>query len=115
MGLKRDLPGLFLALLVDDAKTPRDPSGRRRRRGDALALVPVAPAGLTIIAACLRRGGWSVWRAVRAAWITIGVLGRRPAAIKAAGPVWHSGRQLPPRVTTPAVCGYCSREAILAA
>jgi predicted branched-subunit amino acid permease len=63
LGLNAIFPAFFLALLVDEARTPRARAVAVGGAVIALALVPVAPAGLPIIAACLAAvvGAW--WRA----------------------------------------------------
>jgi predicted branched-subunit amino acid permease len=62
LGLDAIFPAFFLALLVDEAKTPRARGVAAGGAVIALALVPVAPPGLPIIAACLAAvvGAW--WR-----------------------------------------------------
>ncbi len=62
LGLNAIFPAFFLALLVDEARTPRARAVALGGAAIALALVPVAPAGLPIIAACLAAvvGAW--WR-----------------------------------------------------
>jgi predicted branched-subunit amino acid permease len=63
LGLDAIFPAFFLALLVDEARTPRARAVAVGGAAIAVALVPVAPPGLPIIAACLAAvvGAW--WRA----------------------------------------------------
>jgi branched chain amino acid efflux pump len=63
LGLDAIFPAFFLALLVEEAKTPRARAVAAGGAAIALALVPIAPAGLPIIAACVAAvvGAW--WRA----------------------------------------------------
>jgi predicted branched-subunit amino acid permease len=60
LGLNAIFPAFFLALLVEEARTPRARAVALGGAAIALALVPVAPAGLPIIAACLAAvaGAW---------------------------------------------------------
>ena len=62
LGLNAIFPAFFLALLVDEARTPPARAVAVGGAAIALALVPVAPPGLPIIAACLAAvvGAW--WR-----------------------------------------------------
>jgi predicted branched-subunit amino acid permease len=61
LGLNAIFPAFFLALLVDEARTPRARAVAAGGAAIALALVPVAPPGLPIVAACLAAivGAWS--------------------------------------------------------
>lgn len=61
-GLNAIFPGFFLALLVDEARTPRARAVAAGGAAIALALVPVAPPGVPIIAACLAAAFGSWWR-----------------------------------------------------
>jgi predicted branched-subunit amino acid permease len=62
LGLNAIFPAFFLALLVDEARTARARAVAAGGAAIALALVPVAPPGLPIIAACVAAvvGAW--WR-----------------------------------------------------
>jgi len=62
LGLDAIFPAFFLALMVEEARTPRARLVMAGGAAIALALVPVAPAGVPIIAACLAAvvGAW--WR-----------------------------------------------------
>jgi predicted branched-subunit amino acid permease len=63
LGLGAIFPAFFLALLVEEASTARARMVALGGAAIALALVPLAPPGVPIIAACLAAvvGGW--WRA----------------------------------------------------
>jgi 4-azaleucine resistance transporter AzlC len=61
LGLDAIFPAFFLALLVEEARTARARAVIVGGAAIALALVPVAPPGVPIIAACLAAvaGAWS--------------------------------------------------------
>ena len=62
LGLDAIFPAFFLALMVEEARTTRARLVMAGGAAIALALVPVAPAGVPIVAACLAAvvGAW--WR-----------------------------------------------------
>ena len=62
LGLNAIFPAFFLALLVDEARTPRARAVAAGGAAIALALVPVAPPGLPIIAACVAAAVGAWWR-----------------------------------------------------
>lgn len=62
LGLNAIFPAFFLALLVDEARAPRARAVAAGGAAIALALVPVAPPGVPIIAACLAAAFGSWWR-----------------------------------------------------
>ena len=101
-GVDAAIPALFLALLAPRMANPAEAATALAGGAIALALVPVAPPGVPILAASAGRGrrparGPPAPRR-RVSWAAILALAAGTYAMKAAGPVLLGGRPLPARI-----------------
>ena len=103
LGLDAVYPAFFVALLLDEMKSRRAVGVAALGALIALALVPVAPAGVPVLVASLASLVGLHRRAQRmstsASAILIGGCAVITALIKAFGPVLLGGRELPERFT----------------
>ena len=105
LGLDAIFPAFFLGLLLNEIRRPGAPVVSALGAVIALALTPLTPAGVPIIAASAGRRCRAAPGAiassppavtlVSAAWATVAGLAIATAAIKAFGPVVFGGRELP--------------------
>ena len=98
LGLDAAFPALFLAILVTQVHSRRALAAAVLGGTIALVLIPVAPAGVPIVAAaaaCLI--GWR--KPVSEVWIVIVVVAAATIALKSVGPVLLGGRSLPEHLT----------------